>query len=351
MAMMKSALLVAPRRIEIEEIERPQVDDDSVIVKLAGIGVCGSNLHWWRGSTTATRLWALPLHGAGGHEYGGVVVEAGKNVRSVKVGDRIAVDQFHSTCCGACAYCGAGIFSQCTNRHNFGATGFTEFLKLADRGLHVLPDNIESHVAAIVEPTATPVAALRRLGLHGGERIVILGAGVMGLAAAGAAKALGAGKVVVTAKYDHQARIAARFGADAVLRSDSEDLSQRLHAEVGGAGADIVVESVGGHAATLPLAADIVRPRGTIIVLGLWEDPVPVDSWIGVLKEITYMFCLCYGQNGLKTDYEYSIELMASRRVPMQDLVTHVLPLERIGEAFDLAGDKTRGVIKVVVRP
>jgi threonine dehydrogenase-like Zn-dependent dehydrogenase len=348
---MRSALLVAPGRIEIEQVERPQVDDDTVIVKLAGIGVCGSNLHWWQGSTAATALWAFPIPGAGGHEYGGVVVEAGKRVRRVRVGDRVAIDQFHSTCCGTCAYCGAGIFSQCTNRHVFGPTGFTECLKLSERGLHVLPDNIETHVAAIVEPTATPVAALRRLGLRGGERVVVLGAGVMGLAAVGAAKALGAGKVVVTAKYDHQGKLATRFGADAVLPSGGEKVAERILAELGGGGADIVVETVGGHAPTLPLAAEVVRPRGTVVVLGLWDDPVAIDSWKGVLKEITYMFCLCYGQTGVKTDYEYSIELMASGRVPMQELVTHVLPLDRIGEAFELAGDKTKGVIKVVVTP
>jgi 2-desacetyl-2-hydroxyethyl bacteriochlorophyllide A dehydrogenase len=350
MAKMRSAVMLAPREIELQEVDRPEVDADSVIIKVEGTGVCGSNLHWWRGAERATGMWPFPIPGAGGHEYGGTVVEAGKNIQKIKVGDRVAVDQFHSTSCGKCVYCSSGAFNVCTGRGGFVTPGFVDYIKFPEKGLHVLPDSLQTYEAAIIEPAATPISALRRVGLRGGERVVVIGAGIVGLAAAGVAKALGAGKVVVVAKYDQQEKFAYQFGADAVVRSNASDANEQILSHVDG-GADIVVETVGGAAPTMDQACAIVRPRGTVIPLGLWDEPVKIDSWNAVFKEITFTFALAYGQVGLRTDYEYAIELMATRRVPLQDLITHQVPLANIREAFELADDKTRGAIKVVVRP
>ena len=123
------------------------------------------------------------------------------------------------------------------------------------------------------------------------------------------------------------------------------------HVVVVGTLAGKVVETVGGMAPTMDMACAIVRPRGTVIPLGLWDEPVKIDSWNAVFKEITFTFALAYGQVGLRTDYEFAIELMATRKVPLQDLITHQVPLANIREAFELADDKSRGAIKVVVRP
>ncbi len=351
MTKMRSVTLVAPRRFEIVEVDRPEVDDDSVIVRIEGHGICGSNLHFWQGGGEGIAMCCYPMPGAGGHEFGGVVSEIGRNVTQVKPGDRVAIDFFHSTACGRCAYCLGGWTNQCINRARYITGGFVDYLKLTERGLHILPDTIETHAAAIAEPAAAPVSALRRIGMRGGEQVVVLGAGVLGLAAVGAAKAMGAGRVIVTAKYDQQAEFARRFGADAVVRRSGPECVDEIRAHLAGGVADIVVETVGGHAPTLDHASDIVRPRGEVIVLGLWDKPVPVDSWKSVIKDITYRFCLTYGQNGVKSDFGYTVDLMASRRVPMQDLVTHVFPLERIGEAFEVAADKSKGVMKVIMRP
>ena len=350
MSKMRSAVMLGPRQIELVEVDRPEVDADSVIIKVEGTGVCGSNLHWWRGAEKAAGFWPFPIPGAGGHEYGGVVTEVGRNIRKIKVGDRVAVDQFHSTSCGHCAYCSAGAFGVCPNRGQFVTPGFVDYIKFGEKGLHVLPDSIATHEAAIIEPAATSISALRRLGLRGGERVVVLGAGIVGLAAAGVAKVLGAGKVVVTAKYDQQEKFAYEFGADVVVRSNAEDAVEQVLSHVDG-GADIVVETVGGMAPTMDMACAVIRPRGTVIPLGLWDEPVKIDSWGAVFKEINFMFALAYGQVGLRTDYEFAIEMMASGRLPLQKLITHQVPLANIREAFELADDKTRGAIKVVVRP
>ncbi|MBT7371901.1 MAG: zinc-binding dehydrogenase, partial [Gammaproteobacteria bacterium] len=163
--------------------------------------------------------------------------------------------------------------------------------------------------------------------------------------------ALGAGKVIMTAKYDSQAELAERFGVDVVIRTSDENLLQRINEETGGLGADIVVETVGGAAPTMDQAMEIVRPAGKIVVLGLWDELLPVDSWKAILKDITMVWSLTHGILDKRSDYELCLKWMASREVPAQDLITHILPLDDIQAAFELAADKNQGVVKVCVRP
>jgi len=351
MAKMRSAVLVGPRDIRLEEAPRPEVDDDTVIVKIESLGICGSNLHWWSGVPAEQGLMSFPMPGGGGHEYAGVVAEVGRDVTRVKPGDRVAIDAFESSSCGHCAQCASGLFGQCESRRFLGIAGFGEYMKTSEKGLYELPANIETRLAAVVEPFACAVAGVRRAGLAGGETVVVLGAGVLGLCAAGAAKALGARKVVISAKYDAQAALAERFGADVVVRSGEAELVERIKSETGGRGADLVVETVGGHAPTLSQALEVLRPGCTVAVLGLWDEPVSVDSWGAILKDARLLFSFTYGVTGKRHDFELCLDWMASGQVPAQELVTHVRPLAEIAEAFELAADKSRGVIKVILTP
>jgi len=351
MATMRCAVLVGPRDIRLEEVERPVAAHDTVVVKLESLGICGSNLHWWTGAPVEQGLMRFPLPGGGGHEYAGVVDEVGSDVTRVKPGDRVAVDFFESTSCGECVQCGAGLFGQCERRRFLGLGGFTEYLMTGEKGLYPIPDGVEPRLAAVVEPMACAVSGVRRANLRGGETVVVLGAGVLGLCAAGAARALGAGKVIISAKHDAQAALAKRFGADVVVRSGEADLVEKIKSEAGPYGADLVVETVGGHAPTLSQAIEILRSGCTAVVLGLFDQAVPVDTWSAVLKDARLLFSFTYGLTGKQHDFELCLEWMASGRVPAQELVTHTRPLADIAEAFELAADKSRGVIKVVLNP
>jgi len=348
---MRSAVLIGPRDIRLEETPRPAASDDTVIVRIESLGICGSNLHWWTGAPVEQGLMRFPLPGGGGHEYAGVVDEVGARVTRVKPGDRVVIDFFESSSCGACVQCAAGLYGQCERRRFLGIGGFVEYLETTERGLYVLPEGIETNTAAVVEPCACAVSGVRRGGLQGGETVVVLGAGVLGLSAAATAKALGASKVIITAKHDAQAKLAERFGADVVLRSGDDDLVERIKAETGGLGADLVVESVGGHAPTFAQALAVLRSGCTIVVLGLWDEPVPVNSWDAVLKDAQVIFSLTYGMKGKRHDFELCLEWMASGQLPARELVTHQCPLDDIAGAFELAADKSKGVVKVIVNP
>jgi 2-desacetyl-2-hydroxyethyl bacteriochlorophyllide A dehydrogenase len=351
MATMRSAVLVGPRDIRLDDAERPEVDDDTVIVKIESLGICGSNLHWWTGAPAEQGLMSFPMPGGGGHEYAGVVAEVGRDVTRVKPGDRVVIDAFESSSCGACVQCASGLFGQCESRRFLGIAGFSDYMKTSEKGLYQLPANVETRLAAVVEPFACSVAGVRRAGLTGGETVVVLGAGVLGLCAAGTAKALGARKVIISAKYDTQAALAKRFGADVVVRSSEANLVESIKNETGGRGADLVVETVGGHAPTLSQALQVLRPSCTIVVLGLWDEPVPVDSWGAILKDARLLFSFTYGVTDERHDFELCLDWMASGQVPAQELVTHVRPLAEIANAFELAADKSQGVIKVILTP
>lgn len=351
MPTMRAAVLTKPYTIDYQDLPRPEPQPDTVVVRAEGLGLCGSNLHWWTGGGPATRLMEFPMPGAGGHEFAGVVTDVGARVTRVKPGDRVTIDQFESRACGRCVYCATGLFTQCQAPRDLGLWGFVEYMSFTEKGLYHLPAGVETHVAALVQPYACSVSAVRRAGLRGGETVVVLGAGVLGLCAAATAKVLGAEKVVITGKYDVQKALAPRFGADVVVPSDDPHLVERLLAETGGRGADLVVETVGGHAPTLNQALEVVRPVGTVVVLGLWDDFVPVDSWLGILKDATLMFCLNHGVVGHTADYQLCLDWMASGKVPAHLLVTHEMPLDRLAEAFVLSADKSRGAIKVIVRP
>jgi 2-desacetyl-2-hydroxyethyl bacteriochlorophyllide A dehydrogenase len=351
MATMRSAVLVGPRDIRLDVTERPEVDDDTVIVKIESLGICGSNLHWWSGVPAEQGRMSFPMPGGGGHEHAGVVAEVGRDVTRVKPGDRVAIDAFESSSCGACPQCVSGLFGQCERRRFLGIAGFGEYMKTTEKGLYALPESVETRLAAVVEPFACSVSGVRRAGLAGGETVAVLGAGVLGLCAAGAAKALGARKVVISAKHDAQAALAERFGADVVVRSSEGDLVERIKAETDGRGADLVVETVGGHAPTLSQALEIVRPGCTVVVLGLWDEPVPVDTWGAVLKDARLLFSFTYGVTRKRHDFQVCLDWMASGQVPAQELITHVRPLAEIAEAFELAADKSQGVVKVILTP
>jgi threonine dehydrogenase-like Zn-dependent dehydrogenase len=178
-----------------------------------------------------------------------------------------------------------------------------------------------------------------------GKKVVVIGAGMLGLGAIMAARWLGAAHIVAVARHDHQARAAASSGADVVLSSDDEALAKTIR----GLRPEIVVEAVGGEAATLLMAIETVAWRGEVVVLGSFTNPQPIDAARMVNRETRLMFAIAYSRRHGIDDYDIAIEMLASGRFPMESLVTHRYPLDAIDEAFRVASDKHSGAIRVAV--
>jgi threonine dehydrogenase-like Zn-dependent dehydrogenase len=180
-----------------------------------------------------------------------------------------------------------------------------------------------------------------------GATVVVIGAGTIGLTTLIAARALGAGAVHITARHPHQAALAAELGATTVLPDDPAGAIEQTLDLTNGLGADLVVETVGGHADSLNLAWDLVRPQGTVSVLGVFQGRIPIDLLKPLNREVWVTFPICYGVVGGRHDYDVAIELIANGAADVDRLVTSRFPLSAAPEAFRTAADKSTGSVKV----
>lgn len=340
MTRMRAARAEAPGRIVVEEVERPEPDAGDVVVAVGACGICGSDLHWYHDQMM------LPV-ACPGHEVAGTVAMVGSGVTALKEGDRVCVEGIAS--CGECRYCRAGTYHYCPRIGIVGMTipgGYAEYLKIPARHCFAVGD-MEITTAALAEPLGVAVHGVRISGLAIGQRVLVLGAGTIGLMAVVAARAGGASEVLVTARRPQQKHAALALGADRVL-DDADEAALFEAASV--RPIDLVVESVGGAASTLDTAVATCRPGGTICLLGVYTKPVAFPAIFTVAKELTIKGSFVYNRVGSRADFEVVVDLLGrhGRRLA-ETLITHRFPLERIGEAFETAADKTRGSIKVTI--
>src|SRR5262245_3038247 len=343
-ATMRAAQARGRERIEIARVPVPEPESGEIRVRLLACGICGSDLHFHHAG-----LW--PPGATPGHEMAGEVDALGDGVQGLARGDRIAVEPLHA--CGVCAECLAGQPVRCPALQIHGihrAGGLAEFVCVQASRAFPVPADLDPGLAALSEPMAVVVHGLRRGGLRAGQRVLVLGAGSIGLVATLAARELGAAEVIVSARHPHQAELAASLGAAHVLsevESDERGL-QKLARELP---VDLVVETVGGSADTLRLAAHAIRPGGAVCVLGLFLGPVRVDPLVLLLKEASLIWSNCYARAPGEPDFARAVRLVAGHRSALSPLLTHRVPLDETLRGFSLASDKKAGAVKVSVLP
>jgi 2-desacetyl-2-hydroxyethyl bacteriochlorophyllide A dehydrogenase len=341
---MKAALLTAPRNIELTEVDDIAADAGEVLVRMCNVGICGSDLHFYRGEFPLPKGFVL------GHECAGEVTAVGDGVKGFAPGDRVAVEGFKV--CLTCAYCRSGRYQHCPERKAFGLNehgGLREYQALPSYALYRLPDEIDFELGALLEPLTVSVHGLRLVDMRFGDRVCVLGSGAVGLTAVAAARAMGASFIASTARYPQQREMAAAMGADLVVEGTNEGIAAATKAA--GGGFDVVVETVGGHAETLGQALQAVAINGRISVLGAFSQPVSIHPIMLFVKEPTIVGSNCYGRGGRQSDYELAIEIMRRRPEEFRRLITHRYGLDEIATAYATADDKSSGAIKVMVSP
>lgn len=340
MPTMRAAVVDGPGSFSIREIEAPRPGPGEVLVRVRNCGICGSDLHFYRGEFPAMPNLVM------GHEIAGEVAALGEGVSNVHEGDRVAVEPL--LVCGRCAFCRSGSYQLCPERKllgTFAPGGFAEYVRIPAGMVYRLPDDVPFELGALVEPVAVAVHGLRLIRLEGGERVLVLGGGTIGLVSAAAALALGASEVIVTARHPHQRAAAEALGARALDVSDAS----AVNAAAAAAPPDVVVETVGGRADTLNQAVQLVRPGGRVSVLGLFTGPVQLNATLLLLKEVLAVGSITYGRPGLRADFEIAVDIVRRMRDRLQRLVTHRVPLDAIAQGFATAADKSTGSIKVTV--
>ncbi len=336
---MKAAVIAGPGRVEIVERELPQPKPGWVRLATGTVGICGSDLNLLHGDLMD------PTGMQPGHEVAGYIDAVGEGVQLV-TGDTVALEPIHA--CGACFHCSTGRPNLCEKGRLFGVSargGMAEFLTVPAACLHALPKDLDMQSAALAEPMAVAVRGVRlgRVGL--GSRVIVLGAGSIGLLSIVAARAAGAEEIVATARYPHQAELARALGATTVYK-DIGALAQ-----AGAVGADVVIETVGGKADTLTEAVTAVRRGGVIVMVGVFEGSPRIPGLAFFNGELTLVASNCYAHDAPVGDFAMATRLVARLRTQLAPLVTHRFSLDEVMRAYDTAADKTSGAIKVHIRP
>jgi L-iditol 2-dehydrogenase len=331
---MRAAICTAPGSIAVAAAPVPQPAPDEVVIRVAACGICGSDVHWFCGQVAPPAV-------CPGHEFAGEVVGCGAAVAGIAPGDRVAAEPM--VVCGRCAYCRSARPQLCRSLRIIGVHrpgGFAEYVAVPAAAVFPLPPDLDSAVAALAEPTAVAVHGVRLGGVTRGARVLVLGAGSIGLLAALAARAAG-GDVTITARHAHQAAAARRLGA-APVGEHALDPRARF---------DVVIETVGGQADTLVTALRMVLRAGTVVILGVFTLAPALPALALVSKEVRVVGSLMYDRAGPRPDFAVALELLDRERTAVAGLITHRIPLADVQTAFATAADKRTGAIKVSVLP
>lgn len=339
---MRVAMYYNNNDIRLEEMPRPRIGPEELLVKVVASGICGSDVMEWY------RIKRAPL--VLGHEIAGDIVEVGAEVKNYKVGQRVFVS--HHVPCGECKYCRSGHESTCDmlRTTNFYPGGFAEFVRVpkpnVEKGLYVLPRELSYEDGAFIEPLACVVRGFKAMRFQPGRSVLVLGSGIAGLLNIKLAKALGASRVMATDISQYRMEAAKRMGADAVFDGRA-DVPRLVKEANGGIGADHVVVCVGSPAVIEQAFASVDR-GGTVLLFAPpmpgTKIPVPFgDMW---KDEITITTTYA----GAPQDIKEAIEYLKTRQVVVKDMVTHRFGLADTGKGFALVA-KADQSIKVIIEP
>jgi len=343
MATMRAAVVAGYQRFEVQETERPRPGPGRMLVRVRNCGICGSDLHFYKGEFPSAPGMRL------GHEISGEVAELGAGVEGLSAGQPVAIEPVEV--CRECNYCRTGAYQLCPERKFLGTMvpgAFAEYIDVPAYIVHPLPESVDFEVGALVEPLAVSVHGLRQVGLSFGERVLVLGAGTIGLMALVGARALGASDVFVTARYPHQAEAARALGATHVADA-GESAVEELSAAFGGRHPEVTVETVGGHANTLDQAITLAKAGGRVSILGIFSQQVTINATVTALKEVSLVGGITYGRPGALSDFEVALAIAARRTDELRTLITHRIALADIERGFATAADKSERSIKVTV--
>ncbi|HHY38089.1 MAG TPA: 2,3-butanediol dehydrogenase [Clostridia bacterium] len=349
---MRAAVWYGSKDVRVEGYPTRDLARQEVRVKVKACGICGSDLHEYAAGPIMVPTSPDPLTGRMapivlGHEFSGEIVEVGRDVIGWKVGDRVVADP--AIACWKCYACKRFNYNQC---EMLGCTGltddgaFAEYVVVRAYQLYSLPEDVDYLAGALVEPLAVGVHAVKRGKLSQGERVLIVGAGPIGLAVLQAARIAGAHSVFVAEPTPVRNEVAKMLGATAVVDFDDPATFEFLKASTKGVGFDIVFECVGSETA-LRHALTLTRRGGRVVVVGVYEKDVKVDCNNFSLLEKDVVGCRAYAG-----DFETVIRFLQDGRMVTKPLITKVVRLDDIvKEGFEeLVHHKDRH-IKILVVP
>lgn len=335
---MKAAVFKAiGQPLAIEDRPDPAPARGEVVVRIDGCGICGSDLHM-----TGASGFVAPPDAVLGHEFAGRIVALGAGVAGLALDDRVAVSPLRG--CGRCAACRGNQPAWCA-RFEFCGGGYAEYAPVAARQCIPLRESIRLDDAALAEPLAVALHGVNRSGMQPGARVLIVGAGPIGLATAYWARQRGAGAIAVVDRIGFPRERALALGATAFIERGADRMPRDdIHDALDGA-PEIVFECV-GLPGLIAEAIDYAGPRATVVVLGLCAEPDTFVPRAAVAKEIRLQTSMLFDMN----EYRAALDALDVAKAPPRVLVSDVVPLAALPEKFEALRRRTHEC-KVLVRP
>jgi (R,R)-butanediol dehydrogenase / meso-butanediol dehydrogenase / diacetyl reductase len=350
---MRAARYHAARDIRIDDIPEPEVTKpDDILVEVSFCGICGTDLHEYTSGPIVTSVEPHPLTGATlpqvlGHEFSGVVRDVGKEVTTVRPGDRVAV--MPSIVCGRCYWCRRGMHNLCTLFASTGLSassgGLASHTVLSEYQVAKLPNGLPDDVGALIEPSAVAAYALDRPGIVGGDTVLITGAGPVGALSALYAAAVGAGTVIIAEPNPNRAAQAQDLDVGPVLDPTSDGFADAIAELTDGVGVDVTAECSGTEAG-LATAFGATRRAGSIVQTGLHTKPATIDAMMLSERDLTLYGSWCFKI----TDWPRMIALVSRGSFPVQKVITSRIPLDQVvSRGFDALIDPAADQLKILV--
>lgn len=337
------AILEHPGKMVIKDAPMPEPKKDEVLIKVAQVGMCGSDIH---GFQFGPYLPPKPGQVVGlGHEIAGIVTKIGADVTNFKPGDRVCIEP--GVPCGKCEFCRAGHYNVCPYV-DFMATApnykgaLTNYLTHPAEWTFHLPDKMSLVEGALCEPAAVGIHAAESGGNLTGKTIVILGSGAIGLLTTMSARLMGAGKIVVIDVLENRLAKARELGATTTFDGRDADVVQKTKAIVGPYGADLVYETAGAIA-TAKLGLELVKRTGKFLIVGTIPGATPVD-FLKINREVTIQTVFRY-----VNDYQKTIDMIANGSLDVLGITDKYFAYPDTQEAFDFAVNQKKDFIKGVI--
>lgn len=332
---MKASFLIREGEVEVRDIDVPNLDADEVLVRVASVGVCGSDVHYYQHGKIGPYVVEQPM--ILGHELSGTIEAVGSKVDPSRVGKRVAVEPQRP--CKNCEQCKAGRYNLCPNIEFYATPpidgAFAEFVKIQSEFAFDIPDSVSFDAAALIEPLSVGIWACKRAEIGPGSRVLIAGAGPIGIIMAQTAAYLGAAEVIVTDISEDRREFAMKYGA-------TKTLDPRVD-QIEGLEVNAFIDA-SGVAQAVYQGIKSVGPAGRVILVGMGNDDVTLPVSYIQNKEIWVSGVFRYANT-----WPTGIEMVASGKVNLDVLVTHRYGLNDVVDALN--SGKLPGALKTIVEP
>ncbi len=343
--LMRASRLHGIRNLQIDKLPRPEPGPGQVLLQVASVGVCGSDVHYYLHGRIGSQVVTSPI--IMGHEFSARVAEIGPSVQGVSVGQLVTVEPGIS--CGKCEPCLQGHPNLCPNVRFCGTPPidgvFAEYTVMPAENCFPLPDGFDPIDGAMLEPLGIAIHTVDLAHLKAGQTVAVMGAGPIGLLVAAVAKAAGASEIFMTEPLAHRRQFALEYVADAALSPEKVDVVAEIRRLTDGRGVDVAFEAA-GESDTPQQAAAVARIGGKVIIAGIPAD----DTMNFNASTVRHKGLTIKVVRRMKHTYPRAIRLVQTGMVDVKPLATHRFPLERINEAFELVAGYQDGVLRAMIQ-